>query len=792
VPRASLTVLARRPDVRAIEAAPEPNRRAATGLGLSTAAVGAPSWWAARFSGGRGTSDVSPVDLAIVSDKIQQDHPAFAGVTFQTPPGQGASGSDHGTAAASMAISRGATGCTKCVADDADRKGIAPGLDTVLDASLPTGSASVWALGISQTLSNGTQLAGASDPAEVLSDSHGTANPTQDDDMSLQGTDITIATFGATIAYPAGNSGPARSVEPNCIAYNTICTGAYRHFGTEDPSDDVMADFSSRGPTPGGRKKPDLVAIGVTMYADRLWADPTHGLWEGRQDGTSWAAPQAAGAAALVAGSGITDPVLQKAILLNSTRLGRATPSDPMGTQTSWQPDWGWGALNLQQALAERTNGASGSVPGASARFYRATSVASGDRATLAWQRRGTNACYTGHCIPAPLTLTNLDLQQLDPPTGAVQAQSNSAIDNVEQVRSPGAAATAIYKVKATSSVDGLAAEPFAVTAARPLTPLATPQPAVTLDVAAGVQRPQETATVTATVRNPSADLTAENASVTLQLPVGVDLVNGAQTRSLGTLPTSSPTQTFTWTVIGSTDGVKAITASAQASRYGETFTGTATDSFTVDATGPAPTIAAPRGETRERSLAVAWGATDAYSGVARYDLETSADYGGWTRWLTGTTTTNAIYLGAAGHRYRFRVRATDTLGNTSAWVESTDAKITDETSSPPTGDNTQVTTKSSPRLTLASVKRGRAGIAVAGRIDSAATGGVTITYSTTAGRKTLRARRYASLARGGRFRASLPLGAKARSTRRGTVAITYRGDTRFAPQTLTRVVVAR
>jgi hypothetical protein len=102
------------------------------------------------------------------------------------------------------------------------------------------------------------------------------------------------------------------------------------------------------------------------------------------------------------------------------------------------------------------------------------------------------------------------------------------------------------------------------------------------------------------------------------------------------------------------------------------------------------------------------------------------------------------------------------------------------------------VTTKSSPRLTLASVKRGRAGIAVAGRIDSAATGGVTITYSTKAGRKTVRARRYASLARGGRFRASLPLGAKARSTRRGTVAITYRGDTRFAPQTLTRVVVAR
>ena len=135
------------------------------------------------------------------------------------------------------------------------------------------------------------------------------------------------------------------------------------------------------------------------------------------------------------------------------------------------------------------------------------------------------------------MTLTNLDLQQLDPATGAVQAQSNSAIDNVEQVRSPGAAADAIYKVKATSTVDGLAGR--AVRARRPLgrsrrSPLRSP--AVTVDVDAATQRASDTATVTATVRNPSADLTAENASVTLQLPAGVELLSGAQTRNLGTL----------------------------------------------------------------------------------------------------------------------------------------------------------------------------------------------------------------------------------------------------------------
>src|SRR5215208_908105 len=201
--------------------------------------------------------------------------------------------------------------------------------------------------------------------------------------------------------------------------------------------------------------------------------------------------------------------------VINSARQGRSAPAEAMGTQTTWQPDWGWGALNLEAALGERTNGAAASVPGGSARFFRATGVAAADRATLVWQRRGTG-CYQPGCYPSAMTLTNLDLQQLDPVSGAVQAQSNSAIDNVEQVRSPGAAATAIYKVKASSSVDGLTDESFAVTARRPLTALASPQPVVTADVAAGTQRAQETTTVTATVRNPSADLTAENASVTL------------------------------------------------------------------------------------------------------------------------------------------------------------------------------------------------------------------------------------------------------------------------------------
>ena len=175
-----------------------------------------------------------------------------------------------------------------------------------------------------------------------------------------------------------------------------------------------------------------------------------------------------------------------------------------MGTQTGWQPDWGWGAIDLAAALDQRTNFGTGDVPGGSARFYRASGVAAADRATLVWYRRASSACFTGRCEPHAMTLTNLDLQQLDPATGAVQSESASSIDNVEQVRSPGAAGDVVYKVRATSAVDGLGAEPYALAARRPLTPLATPRPQVSLDVEDGVRRPGDTATVTATVRNPS------------------------------------------------------------------------------------------------------------------------------------------------------------------------------------------------------------------------------------------------------------------------------------------------
>ena len=141
-----------------------------------------------------------------------------------------------------------------------------------------------------------------------------------------------------------------------------------------------------------------------------------------------------------------------------------------MGTQTGWQPDWGWGALDLEEAARDRTNFYTHEIAGGDAHFYRADVKGPGERATLVWNRRALG-CIAPGCDTTALTLSNLDLEQLDPESGVVEARSASAIDNVEQVRSPAGGAV-IYKVKAASTVDGLPGEPYALAARRQLTRL--------------------------------------------------------------------------------------------------------------------------------------------------------------------------------------------------------------------------------------------------------------------------------------------------------------------------------
>lgn len=791
VPRRSLLRLATRPDVQAIEASEK--RKPLDDLAGESTDLGATAWWAAGHTGGRGAADANPASLAIVGDPIYWPHPALAGITVEHPAGAAAetpNGSVHGTATTSVAVSQGAISCPLCQASDAAQKGIAPGVNEVLDTQ-GAYSDLAWAAGAPYRFFNNSENRwgtenGAPHPAQVLSYSFGGGNNLEDSG-NAQAWDGTVDTYGVTAAVGAGNDGPtAQTINDPAIGYNVIAVGGFQGAGSADRSTDQVFGWSSRGPTVGGRKKPDLVAAGDADVADsNFQTDGT--LWH-YMTGTSFAAPQVAGAAMLLAGSGITDPKSVKAILLDSALPGRASTSSAMGTQTGWEPDWGWGELDLNTALAQRLNFAADSVPGNGVRFYRATAEAAGDRATLVWDRR-VSLCASQGCAYQPnsgwrvFTLSNLALTELDPTTGAVLAVSNSARDNVQQVRAP-ASGNVVYKVSA-GRVDGLSGEPFALAATHGLTALVTPQPTISLALSdTGVMRPGRPVTVTAQIADPSPDLTASGAHVTLDLPAGVSLTAGAQTVSLGTLGkhgSGTDSATVQWTVEGTSDGLKQLSATTSAAAYGSTLSSSASSSFTIDGTPPSVTLAVPSGSTSDPAISVSWGGSDPGAGVAGYDVDVSTDGGPLTPWLSQTAATNARYSGSVGHSYAFAVRATDRLANTSAWLTSAALTVVGGPVSTHPGP-TNPKPPPAPHLRLSAIRESGRIIYLTGSIARAAHSGVRITWTVRVGRRTFRITKLARPARG-RFRVALVVPSAARRATTATLTLSYGGDRRFARQ---------
>lgn len=75
---------------------------------------------------------------------------------------------------------------------------------------------------------------------------------------------------GLTVVIAAGNSGPGRStIESPGISPSAITVGAVDDRRTLVQKDDRITWYSSRGPAPRGRKKPDLVAPGETIISLR-------------------------------------------------------------------------------------------------------------------------------------------------------------------------------------------------------------------------------------------------------------------------------------------------------------------------------------------------------------------------------------------------------------------------------------------------------------------------------------------------------------------------------------------
>ena len=124
-----------------------------------------------------------------------------------------------------------------------------------------------------------------------------------------------------------------------------MSVAGFNDVGTVTSSDDVVLGVSSRGPTPGGRKKPDLAAPGGSVTgADIAWNDPPSNPDYTGMSGTSFASPHVAGAMTLLEGAEIIDPMPQRAILINSARDWDGTNTGLHGwtsPQTGWRPEVG-------------------------------------------------------------------------------------------------------------------------------------------------------------------------------------------------------------------------------------------------------------------------------------------------------------------------------------------------------------------------------------------------------------------------------------------------------------------
>ncbi|MGC8913436.1 MAG: S8 family serine peptidase [Thermoplasmata archaeon] len=157
------------------------------------------------------------------------------------------------------------------------------------------------------------------------------------------------------IFFAAGNSGPSTNTVGNPgTAKNIVTVGATSYDGTS------LADFSSRGPTQDGRRKPTVCAPGSSITsADSDGSLTTNNSGYISMSGTSMATPTTAGGAALVreyytdgwypTGSKISaNAFIPSAALIKATLINSAIA---IGTYSIPDNNIGWGRIQLDNAL---------------------------------------------------------------------------------------------------------------------------------------------------------------------------------------------------------------------------------------------------------------------------------------------------------------------------------------------------------------------------------------------------------------------------------------------------------
>ena len=425
---------------------------------------------------------------------------------------------------------------------------------------------------------------------EVINNSYSLYGHTEEYGDYFYFLDAVVDDLGVAVVKSAGNQGPA-AVLGYPQSYNLISVANMDIFDTCDSSDDVIRYTSSRGPTPSGRRKPDITAPGQNTYTTHSVSDTGFA----NHTGTSAAAPHVAGAVILLADGGVGDPMAQKAILINTATsfsdngtLSTYTDDGPVGGDR-WDATYGWGVLDLQRVYHHLDDWFGDSVTAKNStsvdddyKLYKGH-MAADDKATLVWHSR---ASYNGASTPEThYLLTDLNLQLYDANDGGlVDEDIVHQGNNVHQVSSDSARQVAIKVYSNSETIEPDDSERYVLATVEGFEVAAPPGFVLLVSMPSNVLAGQEFE-VSAVITN-NGDLAAYSNQISLAIPDGFELVAGENPKTPAVID-SGPAVVLGWFLkapfIG---GEFDIAVDVSSECYGEVYLGHAADSIYIGRLG--------------------------------------------------------------------------------------------------------------------------------------------------------------------------------------------------------------
>jgi serine protease AprX len=511
------------------------------------------TWWPSGYDGGIW-------DVGVLDSGVMETHPALAGHTIYS---NYAPNGSHGTGVACMYASNNAT-----------HRGLAFGLNSILIDN--AGDVATSMAGADWMLRS------AGDDPEVINYSWGNDPATGSDWHPFSRfVDGVVFDYYTNWAKSAGNAGfGTNTMTVPANNYNGLTVANMWDKNTVSRTDDVITASSSRGPTVGGRKKPDLTAPGTGT----MTCNTSGGFSE--MGGTSSAAPKVGAATLLLTDAGVSDPRTIKAILINSADSWEdsdtaTTADDGAKVGKEWNKTYGWGYMDLSHAHFHRNDYFASSVkPKGVAGNYKLYKghMFNGEKATLVWERDVT---YNNAATPTSFrSLSDLDLKLYAETTNTLVDSDTTVKDNVHQVAAKASQGTVVKVYAYSSSFDGVSSEPYTLATEENFALAKGPSFTNTITAPTSVIR-NFNFTYSVAVKN-TGDLDAHNVNVKINLPTGFTLVSGAVTQNTGTIADGA-TKTISWTVKAPNLVTTAsISTSTTSSSYGEKFTASAAKSINV------------------------------------------------------------------------------------------------------------------------------------------------------------------------------------------------------------------